>query len=172
MNVKKMSGLKFALPVIFLSLTVAGCSLQTGRQNEANMQSTNGEKSQEQAVITPPVMLDAMTASNPTLGNILVNGKGMTMYIYTKDAPGKSACYDTCAVNWPPVLATDTPKAASDLSVVDFGTTMRTDGTKQLTYKGQPLYLWIKDKTPGDATGEAVGGVWYVVKTASTAAAK
>jgi predicted lipoprotein with Yx(FWY)xxD motif len=94
----------------------------------------------------------------------LTDSKGMTLYYYTKDADGQSACYGGCAAAWP-VFYAPTVTIPSSLDMGDFGTITRTDGTKQTTYYGWPLYYWAKDKSPGDATGEGVGKVWYILKS-------
>lgn len=90
---------------------------------------------------------------------VLVDANGMTVYTFDKDAAGngKSACHGPCATNWPPVAAGD--KVTEPYSVVT-----RDDGSKQLAYKGKPLYLFISDKKPGDRTGDNVKDVWHVVK--------
>lgn len=104
------------------------------------------------------------TRHDPKLGTILTDGRGMTLYLYTKDtAPGQSACYDKCADAWPPLVASSTP-ALADGVPGELGTITRTDGTKQVTYNGAPLYYWFKDKQPGDTTGQGIGGAWYVVQ--------
>jgi predicted lipoprotein with Yx(FWY)xxD motif len=94
----------------------------------------------------------------------LTDSNGMTLYYYTKDSDGQSACYGGCATAWPIFYA---PKVTipSSLDAEDFGTITRTDGTKQTTYYGWPLYYWFKDKKPGDLTGEGVGKVWYILKS-------
>ena len=88
---------------------------------------------------------------------VLTDANGMTLYIFDKDAPGVTNCYDKCAENWPPLFADDSVAAAGDFSVVD-----RTDGTKMWAYKGWPLYYWKDDMQPGDITGDGVGGVWHL----------
>lgn len=93
----------------------------------------------------------------------LTDGNGMTLYYFTKDVKGESACYGKCAEAWP-VFYAPTISVPSTLNASDFGTITRTDGTKQTTYKGWPLYYWFKDKKPGDMTGNGVLGVWYIVK--------
>jgi predicted lipoprotein with Yx(FWY)xxD motif len=93
------------------------------------------------------------------MGPVLTDAKGMTLYTFDKDEGGASACYDKCAVNWPPLLAPAGAEADDD-----FGTIERTDGTMQWTYYGKPLYLWIKDSAPGDVTGDGVNDVWHVAK--------
>ena len=100
---------------------------------------------------------------NDTLGSFLVDDKGMTLYLFTKDTPNTTVCYEKCAVAWPPLLTTGAPVAGEGVDASLFGTTTRTDGTVQVTYNGWPLYYYEKDKAPGDVTGQDVGGVWYVV---------
>ena len=94
----------------------------------------------------------------------LTDSKGMTLYYYTKDADGQSACYGGCAKAWP-VFYTSTVTIPPSLDASDFGTITRTDGTMQTTYYGWPLYYWVNDKKPGDMTGEGVGKVWYIMKS-------
>src|SRR5215212_549012 len=98
-----------------------------------------------------------------TLGSFLVDDKGMTLYLFTKDTPNTTVCYENCAVAWPPLLTTGDPVAGEGVDDSLLGTTNRTDGTVQVTYNGWPLYYYEKDKAPGDVTGQDVGGVWYVV---------
>ena len=102
-------------------------------------------------------------AEDDTLGSFLVDDKGMTLYLFTKDTPNTTVCYEKCAVAWPPLLTTGDPVAGEGLDASLLGTTERTDGTVQVTYNGWPLYYYEKDKAPGDVTGQDVGGVWYVV---------
>ncbi|HEX6033188.1 MAG TPA: hypothetical protein VFY83_02095, partial [Anaerolineales bacterium] len=95
------------------------------------------------------------------LGSFLVDAKGMTLYLFTKDTPNTTVCYEKCAVAWPPLLTTGDPIAGEGVNASLLGTTDRTDGTVQVTYNGWPLYYYEKDKAPGDVTGQDVGGVWY-----------
>ncbi|RYE07339.1 MAG: hypothetical protein EOP22_18150 [Hyphomicrobiales bacterium] len=88
---------------------------------------------------------------------VLTDAKGMTLYIWDKDAVGVSNCYEQCAVNWPPLLVPAGTAVTGDFTLVD-----RTDSDmKIVAYKGWPLYLWIKDTKPGDTTGDGVGGTWH-----------
>ncbi|QNA89964.1 hypothetical protein G4G28_18310 [Massilia sp. Dwa41.01b] len=90
---------------------------------------------------------------------VLVDAAGMTVYTFDKDTAGsgKSACNDGCVKMWPPVPAGSTP-AAAPYSVVT-----REDGSKQLAYKGKPLYLFANDTKPGERKGDKVKEVWHVV---------
>jgi len=103
---------------------------------------------------------------NDSLGSFLVDDKGMTLYLFTKDTPNTSNCYDKCATAWPPLLTTGVPAAGEGADASKLGITNRTDGTVQITYNGWPLYYYAKDKTAGDVVGQDVGGVWYVVSAA------
>lgn len=117
----------------------------------------------------PTGSLDVITVNvvdNPTIGKILVNSQGMTLYLYTKDTPNTSNCYDQCATNWPPLIVTGTPTGGADIDSAKLGTTKRTDGTLQVTYNSWPLYTYISDQTPGDTTGQNVGSVWFVISPA------
>ena len=93
--------------------------------------------------------------------NMLVGPNGMTLYVFDKDeaGSGKSVCNGKCAENWPPLAAADGDKGSGDFSVI-----ARDDGKKQWAYKGKPLYFWIKDQKPGDATGEGFNNVWHTAK--------
>jgi predicted lipoprotein with Yx(FWY)xxD motif len=88
---------------------------------------------------------------------ILTDANGMTLYIFDKDEPGVTNCYDNCAVNWPPLMADASAAPEGEFTLVD-----RTDGTKMWAYKGWPLYYWKDDVNPGDTTGDGVGGVWHL----------
>jgi predicted lipoprotein with Yx(FWY)xxD motif len=105
--------------------------------------------------------MDGVHASETDLGTILVDPEGYTLYIFTQDSDGESACNDACAELWPPVPA-DTP-ISSELDQAMFGSIERADGSQQLTVNGMPLYLYTPDVNPGDTTGQGFSGVWFVV---------
>ena len=105
-------------------------------------------------------------SKNATLGSFLVDAKGMTLYIFTKDTPSTSTCYDKCAAAWPALLTTGAPVAGTGVDASRLGTTKRTDGAIQVTYNGWPLYYFAKDAKPGDTAGQNVGSVWFVISPA------
>ncbi len=111
-----------------------------------------------------PAQVDV--SQNATLGSILVDSKGMTLYLFTNDTPNTSTCYTACATAWPPLLTNGTPTAGTGVDASMLGTTARTDGTTQVTYNGWPLYYFQSDKAAGDTTGENVQGIWFVVTPA------
>jgi predicted lipoprotein with Yx(FWY)xxD motif len=111
-------------------------------------------------------------ANNAKLGQILVDDKGMTLYLFVKDTGTSSTCYDQCAAIWPPLFTTGTPQAGAGATQSLLGTTTRTDGKVEVTCAGHPLYYFIKDKAPGDVTGQGVngfGGLWWVVTPSGAA---
>lgn len=91
----------------------------------------------------------------------LTNAAGMTLYTFDKDAAGsgKSVCNGPCATNWPPLMAGADAKQSGDYSIAT-----RDDGAKQWAFKGKPLYLWAKDKKPGDKTGDGFNSVWHTAR--------
>jgi predicted lipoprotein with Yx(FWY)xxD motif len=99
------------------------------------------------------------TTADTSKGKALVNGKNMTLYIFDRDASGKSNCNGTCATNWPPLAVAANATAFGDWTVV-----ARDDGSKQWAYKSKPLYNWSKDTKPGDVTGDGVNNVWHIAK--------
>jgi len=105
-----------------------------------------------------------------TSAQMLVDGRGMTLYVYAPDKKNKSVCYGECAEYWPPVIVPKATKVPAKMSGMagTFGVTMRTDGKRQLTYDGAPLYTFVKDKKAGDMTGQGLdvaGGYWWIVVT-------
>ena len=100
-----------------------------------------------------------MQGSTMMSNGVMVNSAGMTVYTFDKDTAfsGKSACNGPCIALWPAVAPSGDPHG-------DYSVVTRDDGSKQLAYKGKPLYLYIKDQKPGDVTGDNVKDVWHVVK--------
>jgi predicted lipoprotein with Yx(FWY)xxD motif len=92
-------------------------------------------------------------------GKALVDAKGMTLYTFDRDAAGKSNCTGQCAQNWPPFIAAATAAPSGEWTLVT-----REDGSKQWAYKGKPLYAWVRDAKPGDATGDGVNSVWHIAQ--------
>ena len=113
-----------------------------------------------QPVATGPDVLKARTIGGV---NLLTDSRGLTLYWFAPDTSTKSACYGSCAAYWPPV--TGTPSAGSGVTGT-LGTITRTDGTKQATYDGHPLYTYVGDSAPGTASGNNInlnGGLWHDV---------
>jgi predicted lipoprotein with Yx(FWY)xxD motif len=100
-------------------------------------------------------------------GTILAGGpKRLTVYLFEADKGSTSSCAGECAKDWPPVTTSGPPRAGGSAVAADLGTTTRSDGTTQVTYKGHPLYYFEQDADSGDAYGQgskAFGAEWYVL---------
>ena len=104
--------------------------------------------------------------SKSSLGSILVTSTGRTLYLFKADVGTQSACAGACATKWPPLLATGKSSAGAGLTASKLGTISRSDGTRQITYDGHPLYLFVKDQKSGDVKGQGViafGAAWFAL---------
>jgi predicted lipoprotein with Yx(FWY)xxD motif len=120
------------------------------------------------AVLATTLAVNAMEPAksmDSPMGPILVDQNGMTLYTFDKDTKGASmsACTDKCIDNWPAFVAGADAMAEGEWTIVDFKASDGTAG-KMWAYDGWPLYYFVKDKQPGDTTGDGVGSVWHVVK--------
>ncbi|OEK07845.1 hypothetical protein A8C32_15295 [Flavivirga aquatica] len=102
-------------------------------------------------------------ANNTTLGNILTDENGMSLYFFSKDSNGESACVDGCVAAWP-IFYSESLTLDEGLSASDFAQITRADGEKQTTYKGWPLYYFANDNAVGDTNGDKFGNNWFVAK--------
>jgi len=100
-----------------------------------------------------------------TFGQSLVDGEGRSLYLFTNDTQnsGASSCAGECLVNWPPLLTDGDPVAGEGIDETMLGTITLEDGTTQVTYNGWPLYYYAEDTAAGDANGQGVGDVWFLV---------
>jgi predicted lipoprotein with Yx(FWY)xxD motif len=161
-----------------LGLLGTGC----GGERQAAPSSGYGQPSSAGPVSSPPGMSAPPTAgpaSSPpsslgpveikgvdtSLGKVVVDGRGMTLYVFEKDSGGQPTCTGDCEKEWPPMLTNGQVTAGPGVSMSGF-TVDRPDGTKQVAYGGWPLYYYAKDTKPGDMNGQAVvshGAPWYVI---------
>ncbi len=112
---------------------------------------------------------EVMLASNSKLGSILTDAHGRTLYLLTKDGTNTPTCYASCAQLWPPFITSARSIAGNGVDASKLGTTMRTDGSMQVTYNGHPLYYFSQDLKAGDTNGQAYAGVWFVVSPSGEA---
>ncbi len=150
-----------ALPLVFIAL--AACS-DDGYDKGGTAASTTADASGA----TPTTPTDAsggvtIALADNSLGKVLVDGEGRTLYLFTKDTPTVPACAGDCLSNWPPLTGATAPTPGDGLSAEDFGTITLTDGSLQTTFHGHPLYYFAGDPSPGDTNGQGVGSSWYVV---------
>jgi predicted lipoprotein with Yx(FWY)xxD motif len=151
-----------ALPLV--ALAVAGCGSSSSNSSTAS------------AASGPPKTASGQTAtvglaSVGSLGRILIDTQGRTLYMFAKDTGTKSACSGACATAWPPLRDSGKPTAGTGLNASLLGTTPRSDGNPQVTYNGHPLYTFVMDQKPGDAKGQGVtafGASWFTLNSAGS----
>ena len=137
------------LSLVLLGVAVAGAG---GSSSTAASSASSGSSSGQ---VLKTIQIKGVT--------VVTSSKGLTLYWFAPDTPTKSACYGTCAAYWPPVLGS--PKAGPGVTGT-LGTIKRSDGTIQATYDGHPLYTYIGDSGPGQASGNNInlnGGLWHEV---------
>jgi predicted lipoprotein with Yx(FWY)xxD motif len=157
---RPLSILTTAAVIPLVALVVAGCG---GDDNGNQATAASPPKASGGGSATIGV------ANAGSLGKILVNSQGRTVYLFKKDTGPKSTCFGACATQWPPVTTNGKPKAGSGLTASKVGTTARSGGQKQVTYNGHPLYLFAGDNSPGDTAGQGVnafGASWFVLSPA------
>jgi predicted lipoprotein with Yx(FWY)xxD motif len=102
-----------------------------------------------------------VAVASSSLGDILVDAEGRTLYAFTKDQGDQSACSGECATNWPALTGTATAGTGAQAGLLS--TSMQANGSSQVTYGGRPLYHFAGDTKPGDLNGQGVGNVWFAV---------
>jgi predicted lipoprotein with Yx(FWY)xxD motif len=106
-----------------------------------------------------------VTLRDSQLGSVLFDGRNRALYLFTRDGRNRSRCYGDCAVAWPPFLAKGRPRAVRGVNQSLLGTIRRRDGSRQVTYKRQPLYFYV-DNPRGEVLCNDVpefGGTWYAL---------
>jgi predicted lipoprotein with Yx(FWY)xxD motif len=162
-RIRSIPVLAALVAVALVALAVAGCG-------------DNNDSGNATAASPPPKTKSGGSATvgvaNSSLGNILVDSQGRTIYLFQQDTGTKSTCSGDCATDWPPVRVSGKPTAGSGVNASMLGTTPRSDGKPQVTYDGHPLYLFSGDSSAGDTNGQGVnafGAAWYVVSPSGDA---
>jgi predicted lipoprotein with Yx(FWY)xxD motif len=122
------------------------------------------QQQQEELPVGPKANLVA--ADNLALNSkVVTNQDGMTLYRFDKDTaqPPVSNCNEACAKQWPPLLVEGKELTFTGIDQSMIGTIKRKDGTKQVTINKWPVYTFSRDSSPGDATGQGMGGTWFAV---------
>jgi predicted lipoprotein with Yx(FWY)xxD motif len=143
---------------VFVALSVAAC----GSSGDSN---TSGSSAPPKTASGQPATVGV---ANENLGRILVNSQGRTLYLFQRDSGTKSTCIGACAIEWPPLRATGKPMVGSGVNASIVATSARSDGKRQVTYNGHPLYLFSGDQQPDDTNGQGVnafGGLWYALSS-------
>ena len=151
------------------ALLVAACSSTSSTTGAAANSSPAGASSSGSgASASAGTVIETASSS---AGTFLTDGSGRAVYLWVKDTGGKSSCSGACAGAWPPVTASGTVTASGGAKASDLGTITRSDGTRQVTYDGHPLYYFSGDSGPGMASGQGsdgFGAKWWLVAPAGS----
>jgi predicted lipoprotein with Yx(FWY)xxD motif len=162
----RTSGIRFVALAAVAAFTFAACS--SSSKPASSSTTTKPAPTTTTASSSPPPAPSSATVSlaSTKLGDILIDSKGMTLYLDEKDKPGAPSCTGSCLTAWPPLAAPASGSATygTGLDASKFTTVTASDGTKQLAVDGFPLYTWMNDKKPGDTTGQDVNGFYVVGK--------
>ncbi len=123
----------------------------------------------------PAANSTVVSTASSSLGRVLVNSRGHTLYLLSADKNGKSSCNGMCTKFWPPLIAAGKLHAAAGAKASLLGRTKRADGRMQVTYNRHPVYTFVKDTKKGQTNGEGVngfGGIWDAISPAGTAVQK
>lgn len=163
----KLAGLFSALLLVTAACGNGDDDTATGGDTPATEKAPPDEaaEDEEPAAEEPAAEEPAPTVevADSSLGEILVDAEGLSLYMFDPDEQGESTCYEDCEAAWPPLLVEGDPVAGDNVDESLLGTTEREDGTSQVTYNDWPLYYWARDEAAGDVTGQAVNDVWWVV---------
>jgi predicted lipoprotein with Yx(FWY)xxD motif len=144
-----------------VALALAGCSTPAAPTAEPTPEPTSvAVETPEPAPVTPD-----LAVADTSLGTIVVDSAGRTVYYYDADSAGSgvSACSGGCLDAWPSVHPLSNTDPALDGISAEVGVITGTDGLPQLTLNGLPVYYYRDDAAPGDVLGQALGGVWWVI---------
>jgi predicted lipoprotein with Yx(FWY)xxD motif len=162
--------IRWAAMVMVAALVFAGCGDDSDSDSAGTTGGTTGgggTTTSAPASATTALATADVSVGESSLGEILVDADGLSLYVFMNDTAGTSTCVDACAQAWPPLIATSV-SVADDLAAADFSLVARPDGTQQLAVKGMPLYGFAGDNAPGDTSGQGQNGVWYVVSPDGT----
>lgn len=159
---------------VFLGMAaflVAGCaskkSSSTAATSSAPATSAAAAAPAATSAAGPAAPATVATKMGP-LGAYLTDASGKTLYLYTPDTSPTSMCSGQCIANWPALLTNGAPQAGTGATATFLGTSPRTDGSSQVTYKGHPLYYFKGDKAAGDTSGQGKSDTWFLVSPAGT----
>ena len=157
---------RFLLSTSGVALAAAACGGGGGAYGAGSTPPSTG------AAAAPAATATTLDLASSKLGQILADSQGRSLYLFEADTGTTSTCTSTaCVAEWPPFIATGTPRVGGGLAANQLGTTTRADGQQQVTYGGHPLYYFAGDTQPGTSAGQGLndnGGPWYVVHSDGT----
>ncbi|MEA2384537.1 MAG: hypothetical protein QOH72_4508 [Solirubrobacteraceae bacterium] len=163
MRSKRLAPLAAATAVALSAIAVAACG-----SSSSSKQTTTGASAPAASPAPSSTSASSGTVdlAKGSLGPILTDSHGRTLYLWQADTGTKSTCTGACASAWPPLVTTGKPTAGSGVRSSLLATTKRTNGTQQVTYNGHPLYRFAGDTAPRQTNGQGstgFGALWYVL---------
>lgn len=162
---KRLATFAAAVAVVLSALAIAAC----GSGSSSKQATAGGAPAGSAAPSSNNASSGTVDLAKSSLGPILVDSRGRTLYLWQADTGTKSTCTGACASAWPPLATTGKPTAGSGVKSSLLGTTNRANGTEQVTYDGHPLYLFAGDTASGQTNGQGSNGFgapWYVLSPA------
>ncbi len=155
-----------------VALVVAACGGGSTTSSSASAPATSAGGSGSATVANASAKGVAIRTMSGPAGTYLVGPSGRALYLWVADHGDMSNCSGACAVTWPPLTTKSAPIASHGVRSADLGTTTRSGATKQVTYKGHPLYYYAGDTTSAQTTGQgsdSFGAKWWLVAPAGAA---
>jgi predicted lipoprotein with Yx(FWY)xxD motif len=156
--------------VALSAVGLAACG--SGGGTAAQSPAYGGAASTTSPQSTPPTNSGKVSTASTSLGTVLVDSQGRTLYLFKADQGTKSACSGACATAWPPLRVSGKPTVGGGAAASKMGTTQRSDGQPEVTYNGHPLYTYTGDSKPGDVNGQgltAFGAGWFALSPSGSA---
>jgi predicted lipoprotein with Yx(FWY)xxD motif len=160
---------RIAGPLVALALGAAACGSSSSNTNAASNSPASAATSSGGGAATQTVTLQEHSGAS---GTFLTDGAGRSVYLWEADKGMASTCNGACATAWPPLTITGSPTAGTGVTATNISTITRSDGKKQVTYDGHPLYFFAGDSGAGATNGEGsngFGAAWWLVSPAGQA---
>ena len=152
------------------SVALAACGGGGATAAQAPIAGGSGSTPSQQSIShTAP---GEVSTASTSLGTVLVDSQGRTLYLFKADQGTKSACSGACASAWPPLRVSGKPTVGGGAIASKLGTTQRSDGKPEVTYNGHPVYTYIGDSKPGDVNGQGLtnfGAAWFALSPSGSA---
>jgi predicted lipoprotein with Yx(FWY)xxD motif len=162
---------RLAALALVSALVLAAC----GSSSSSGTSSSSTTTTPSSSATSSPRPASVVATKTNSLGTFLVDAKGRALYLWNADHGSMSACNGECATDWPPLTTAGTPTAGGQAKSALLGTTKRSDGSREVTYAGHPLYYFAGDSGPGQTSGQgsdSFGSPWWVVSPGGKAIQK
>jgi predicted lipoprotein with Yx(FWY)xxD motif len=161
-----------AVVALGAALIAAGCGSSSAGSSSASNSATAVAASSSSTASSAPAAGASIKTASGSSGTYLTDASGRALYLWVADSQGKSSCSGACAKAWPPLTTKRAPTGSDGVKSAALGTITRSDGSRQVTYDGHPLYYFVGDTGPGTTSGQGsnnFGAKWWLVAPAGKA---